>query len=69
MKDNRTDITIIKRPTYVAFECPHCGADIEMDYDEFESMMINEAPYWEQEEFCCPECGEDIVVNGVDWDY
>lgn len=67
-KDNRADIIIIRRPTDVAFECPHCGADIEMDIDDFECMMIGEMPYWEDEEFCCPECREDIVVDGVDWD-
>ena len=65
---NRTDITIIKTPTDVAFKCPHCKAYIEIDYDEFESMMINEAPYWEGEEFCCSECGEDIEINYVNWD-
>lgn len=67
MKDNRTDITIIRTPTDVTFKCPHCKAYIEMDIDDFECMMIDEIPYWEDEEFCCPECGEDIVVNDVDW--
>ena len=64
---NKVDITIITKPVEVAYKCPHCKNIIEMDYDDFESMMINEAPHWEHEEFCCDECGEDIVVEDIEW--
>ena len=64
----KVDITIITKPVEVAYKCPHCKTIIEMDYEDFESMMINEAPHWEQEEFWCDECGKDIVVADVVWD-
>ena len=64
---NKVDITIITKPVEVAYKCPHCKTIIEMDYDDFESMMINEAPHWEHEEFCCDNCGEDIEVEDVEW--
>lgn len=65
---NRVDITIITKPVEVGYKCPHCNAIITLDYDEFEDMMISEAPHWQGEEFCCDWCGEDIEVADVEWD-
>ena len=63
----KADIRVIKEPTFVKYTCPYCGFVIDIDYDEFESYMIKEAPYWQGEEFICDECGEDIEVADIEW--
>ena len=47
--------------------CPLCEHDKEFDYDEF-CDMYGEPPDWDYECIVCEECGEDIQINGQDWD-
>ena len=62
MKDNRTDITIHQIPISVSFICPHCEAEIDMNFHDFKKIIL------ENENFECPECGEEIVVDNIEWD-
>lgn len=68
MSKKETSISIIQVPTDVRFECPHCLDDIEMDYDEFERIVGCSVQDWNYSFFCCPECGEDIMIDSVEWD-
>ena len=67
MEDNRTDITIHQIPISVSFICPHCEAEIDINFHEF-TKIVDDFPYWENENFECPECGEEIVVDNIEWD-
>lgn len=37
-----------------------------MNFDDF-TKIVNDFPYWGNEHFECPECGEEIVVDNVEW--
>lgn len=66
--ENRTTITVVNLPSYVACICPHCGEDIEIEYLDFTYMMSNDYyEDWAGETFECPECGKEISVKGVNW--
>lgn len=59
----RADFTIVNRPDYITFTCPHCGQDQRMDWDE-----VTEPEYWGDEWGIvnCPECGEEIELGEYD---
>lgn len=66
---NSVDITIVRTPRYVTFDCPYCDEEIEMDYDEFTDFMMEDNPSeWEYEPFFCPKCYEELEVGDIDWD-
>ena len=50
MSDNRIDITVISRPSYITSECPHCGEAAEVDT----SMVLTSYPA--QYEYHCNHC-------------
>lgn len=31
----KSEVTIVRVPEYVTYECPYCGEEIEIDYDNF----------------------------------
>ena len=45
MEDNRTDITIHQIPISVSFICPHCEAEIDINFNDF-TKVIDDFPYW-----------------------
>lgn len=50
-------------------ECINYFKDNYISFDlKSNNMLISINTEKNDEEFCCPECGEDIVVNDVDWD-
>lgn len=32
----KADTLIVQKPEYVSYTCPKCGAEVEVDYDDFE---------------------------------
>lgn len=64
----KTDITIISEPTWVKFDCPFCGEEIEMLYSDFYNLIRCEVCDWEYSKFECPECNKEIEVDDVNWD-
>lgn len=63
------DITIETTPKYVKYECPYCGEEVEIDYDDFEDEMPDD--YWGDwcgERVTCEKCGRDFEINGVEVD-
>lgn len=68
-KMKKAGIQVITEPAWVKFDCPHCKSEVEMDYDEFLSLMIEDyLGDWEGETLWCPYCYEEIEVEDVDWD-
>ena len=67
--DPKVDIQIIFAPTWVKFDCPHCGTEVEMDYDEFNNLMTADYPGdWHGEKIDCPNCEKEIEIDDIDWD-
>lgn len=62
------DILIETTPKYVKYECPYCGEEVEIDYDEFEDEMPKYWGEWDGEYVTCEECGRDFVVQSVEVD-
>lgn len=72
-KDNiskEVDITILQRPTEVAFTCVHCGEDIEIDYDEFKELTNSKLVdiLYDYPRFNCPKCKEKLYIGEVSMD-
>ena len=61
----RADFTIVQRPDYITFTCPHCGYDQRLSWDE-----VIEPEYWGDEwgTVNCPECDEEIELGEYDMD-
>lgn len=69
MSDNRIDITVISAPSYITSECPQCGEEIHIDYNEFLGMMTHYYyEDWTDEVIECPECGKEVTIGSVEWD-
>jgi len=63
----KVDITIVSAPTWIKFECPHCEAEVEIDYDEFSGSMVSNYPGdWESIE--CSYCEKEIEIDDIEWD-
>lgn len=61
----RADFTIVKFPAYITLECPYCGLEQRIPWDE-----VIEPEYWGDEwgTVSCPDCGEDIELGEYDVD-
>ena len=64
MSDNRIDITVISRPSYITIECPHCGEEINIEYNDFLGMMTHYYYYedWTDEVIEWHECGKEVTI-------
>ena len=62
----KANITVIKVPKEITFECPHCGEDVTIEYGEF-CDMVGEPCDWNYEKFDCPECNEEVDIDYVEW--
>lgn len=61
MERKSADIRIRSVWVGVCFDCPHCEAEVEIDYDDF----VKEQGSDFLEDWClvtCPECGEEISI-------
>ena len=69
MSDNRIDIIVISRPSYITSECPHCGEEINIDYNDFLDMMTYEYyEDWVDEVIEYPECRKEVKIGSVELD-
>ncbi|NFO86484.1 hypothetical protein FDC58_10520 [Clostridium botulinum] len=64
----KADIRIISEPVWVKFDCPFCGEEIEMLYDDFNDLIGCEVCDWEYSNFECPKCSKKIEIDDVEWD-
>ena len=59
-----TRYTIISKPSYIIFDCPHCKERVEMP---FENVDYNTDCWCDGAWTDCPECGEEVELG--DWEY
>lgn len=65
----KVDITVVRTPQYVRYECPHCGEEVEVDCDDFDDDRISDYwPEWEGDTVICNECGEKFEIGSVEVD-
>ena len=59
------DYTIISKPTYIQFKCPHCHEDVEILFDEADYKT----EYWGDGALCdCPNCDEEVELDNYEYD-
>lgn len=59
-----TKYTIVSKPSYVFFMCPHCGEDIEVPFRK----VVYNSPLWDDGAIVvCPECGKEVELD--EWEY
>lgn len=63
----RTDIRIRSVWVAVHFECPHCEAEAEIDYDEFVKEQGSDF-FEDWSTVMCPECGEELSIYEKEFD-
>lgn len=65
----KVDVTIVQTPKYVRYECPYCGEEVEVDYDDFNDDRIDDYwPDWEGDTVICDECGAEFKIGSVEVD-
>ena len=65
----KSEITIVQVPKYVIYECPYCGEECEVDFDDFYNNRISDyCPEWEGETVICDECGDEFEIGNVEVD-
>lgn len=58
------DYTIISKPDYIIFKCPHCKGNVEVAFSEVDFNT----DYWGDGAVCdCPECGEEVELDGYEY--
>ena len=63
--DKATEYTIISKPAYIIFKCPHCREEVEVDFLDVDF----ETDYWGDGAWCdCPECGVEVELGDFDYD-
>ena len=55
-----SEYIIYSKPKKIAFMCPYCGEEVEIDVDKLLTTNV-----WEGGCEDCPECGETIDLS---WD-
>lgn len=60
----KTDFYINQRPVSISFDCPHCGTEIEIPWDE-----LNVPEYWDDDwgSIECPCCGESVELGDYEF--
>lgn len=59
------DYIIISKPACVRFECPHCGEDVQIAFDEVDFNT----DYWgDGAKADCPECGKEVELEDYEYD-
>lgn len=58
------DYTIISKPNYIIFVCPHCGENVHVPFAEVDYFT----DYWGDGAVVdCPECGKEVELSGYDY--
>lgn len=61
----KTDYVINSKPDSISLECPHCGEEIEIPFDEVDFKT----DYWGDGGYCnCPECDKEIELGDYEYD-
>lgn len=63
----KVDISIIQKPDYIKFYCPHCKDEVSMSYGLFEDEIGVEYCDWKYSTFNCPCCKKEIGIDYIDW--
>ena len=65
----KVGITIVQVPEYVTYECPHCGNEIEVDFNDFEDDRTGDCWLeWVGDTVIRDECGEKFQIENVEVD-
>lgn len=57
--------TIISKPSYITFDCPHCGESVETDF----ANVDYKTDYWGDGAWVdCPECGKEVELGDYEYD-
>ena len=61
----KTAFTIVSKPAWITFECPHCGCKAEVPW-----RNVTEPEYWGDGwgEVECNVCGEMVELGDYDYD-
>lgn len=59
-----TYFRIVSAPVKIAFECPHCGEEVEINWKD-----VDYPECWSDRwtPVDCPECGKSVELG--EWDY
>lgn len=64
-KPKAIDYTIISKPSYIRFECPHCEEEVEVGFKEVDFKT----DYWGDGAWVnCPECGREVELDNYEYD-
>jgi endogenous inhibitor of DNA gyrase (YacG/DUF329 family) len=57
--------TIVSKPDYIYFECPHCKEEVEVNFSEvnFNSNYWGDGAWVE-----CPMCNKEVELGDYDYD-
>lgn len=59
------DYTIISKPSYVRFECPHCGINADVPFDKVDFKT----DYWDDGAWVdCPYCEKEVELDYYEYD-
>ncbi len=61
-----THLTVIKRPKYVLYTCPHCSEEILWRYDDF-CVTVGGPADWSYLKLNCENCNKEIEIRGAEW--
>ena len=68
MKKNENDpidYTIVSKPAFVNFMCPHCFNSVEVPFSDVDFKT----EYWSDGAYCkCPLCDIEIELGDFDYD-
>lgn len=64
-ENNPVDYTIVSKPAFVNFICPHCFNDVEVPFSEVDFKT----EYWGDGAYCnCPLCDKEVELRDFDYD-
>lgn len=61
----KTDFIIISAPSYITFECPHCGSKVQIPWGD---LLPPECWSDAWDDVTCPECFEEVELGEYDYD-
>ena len=64
-KMEKVDYIILSEPVYVKCKCPHCEAEIEVEFSDVDFYL----DYWgDGGRVACSDCGKDIELGEYKYD-
>ena len=65
-ENNPIDYTIISKPAFVNFICPHCFNDVEVPFSDVDFKT----DYWSDGAYCnCSLCDKEVELGDFDYDW